>query len=346
MDATADLTTVRAPRAAPGTDAGHGERDLRPARRRSADGPPLRRLAAGARCPDRRATGSRWRLSRAARLSTPTADAGQRGGLRRLGRAARRPPAAARGGGGGDRSGARQGAARLAGRLFDVDWRRSTRASRLHPPGDRVPRSGASRRSFSPTRSAGIDASGPGTSPTPASNPTGSCLRGVSSSTRAAGTWPRSIMIATQSASSAPTVVVTSRSSTATTFKAPPGFDAVAEVSGSFARIPRDWTVELTLDLPFETATARHTGGTRRAHRRAGRNPPTGTGRLARLARDDHRRSRLRLHDRRAHRASRASPTRSRSDSNGARERSSSAGDRCWSTERTRSFNTAGVNGF
>ena len=38
---------------------------------------------------------------------------------------------------------------------------------------------------------------------------------------------------------------------------APADFDAVAEVSASFARIPRDWRVDLTLDLPLETATAR-----------------------------------------------------------------------------------------
>jgi predicted DNA-binding transcriptional regulator YafY len=42
-----------------------------------------------------------------------------------------------------------------------------------------------------------------------------------------------------------------------TAFAPPDGFDAVAYVSGSLARVPWTWEVEVVLDLPIESASAR-----------------------------------------------------------------------------------------
>ena len=85
--------------------------------------------------------------------------------------------------------------------------------------------------------------------------------------------------------------------------KAPSDFDAITEVSTSFARIPRNWRVDLTLDLALEAAAGATPALAGRAHGRSRRHAPPGAGRLARLARRDRRRPRLRLHDRRAERA-------------------------------------------
>ena len=63
----------------------------------------------------------------------------------------------------------------------------------------------------------------------------------------------------------------------------PDGFDAVAEVSRSLARVPWNWEVEVLLDLAARRGGAAHPGDARRADRGRGRDPASHAGRLARL---------------------------------------------------------------
>ena len=85
----------------------------------------------------------------------------------------------------------------------------------------------------------------------------------------------------------------------------PDGFDAVAEVSRSLARVPWNWEVEVLLDPAARRGRAAHPGDARRADRGRGRDPASHAGGLARLDGGRPRRPRLPVCDPAAGRAAR-----------------------------------------
>ena len=305
--AHADLAAARAAGDAPGAAAHDRPRDRAAARDRRPHRPALHRGAAGARHPRRGPARRRRRLPRAPRLPPAAADAERRRGGRRRARPDRRARARPLDG----EAEPVDGALAKILRVLPAPLRSQVEALEqtlgfTAPPRSAAPVGGAVALTLADAirrrrrvRFAYRSFSGEATRREV--SPHGLVVH--------AGRWY--LAAYDHGREDLRTFRVDRMTSAASTMHArrsrPPaeGFDAVAHVSLSLARVPWTWEVEVLLDLPLERGGRASPADARRA--RAGRRPDAAAHarQLARLDGRGARRARLRLRDPRAGRAPR-----------------------------------------